>query len=90
MAAVICYGPCITFLTRMKSKLVRDKEGPINLPASIWFVYGSFIKQGTSLSPEASKCDNECTIFKLIYVYSQINYYFKGLESSEFQVYIMK
>ncbi|XP_013134836.1 PREDICTED: glutamate receptor ionotropic, delta-2 [Papilio polytes] len=54
MAAVICYGPCITFLTRMKSKLVRDKEGPINLPASIWFVYGSFIKQGTSLSPEAN------------------------------------
>ncbi|KPJ15272.1 Glutamate receptor delta-2 subunit [Papilio machaon] len=55
LVAVVCYGPCITFLTRIRSKLVRDKERPINLPESVWFVYGSYIKQGTNLSPEASK-----------------------------------
>ncbi|CAG4951400.1 unnamed protein product [Parnassius apollo] len=55
LASVIFYGPCITFLTRMRSKLlVRDKEGPIELSPSIWFVYGSFIKQGTNLAPDAN------------------------------------
>ncbi|XP_014358169.2 glutamate receptor ionotropic, delta-1 [Papilio machaon] len=54
LVAVVCYGPCITFLTRIRSKLVRDKERPINLSESVWFVYGSYIKQGTSLSPEAN------------------------------------
>ncbi|CAH2063025.1 unnamed protein product, partial [Iphiclides podalirius] len=54
LAAVVCYGPCITFLTRMRSKLVQDKESPIQLSPSIWFVYGSFIKQGTNLAPDAN------------------------------------
>ncbi|CAK1578631.1 unnamed protein product [Parnassius mnemosyne] len=54
VVSVILYGPCITLLTRLRSKLVRDKEGPIELSPSVWFVYGSFIKQGTDLAPEAN------------------------------------
>ncbi|XP_068628204.1 glutamate receptor ionotropic, delta-2 [Battus philenor] len=54
LVAVICYGPCITLLTRIRSKLVQDKEGTIQMSPSVWFVYGSFIKQGTNLAPEAN------------------------------------
>ncbi|XP_072941722.1 glutamate receptor ionotropic, delta-1-like [Epargyreus clarus] len=54
LIAVLAYGPCITFLTRLRSKLVTDKEQFISITPSIWFVYGSFIKQGTTLAPEAN------------------------------------
>nr|AXF48864.1 ionotropic receptor IR33 [Lobesia botrana] len=54
LAAVLSYGPCITFLTYLRSKLVKDEEKYISLSPSFWFVYGAFIKQGTTLAPEAN------------------------------------
>ncbi|XP_073966903.1 ionotropic receptor 76b [Choristoneura fumiferana] len=54
LAAVLSYGPCITFLTYIRSKLVKDDEEHIPLSPSFWFVYGAFIKQGTILAPEAN------------------------------------
>ncbi|XP_045763550.1 glutamate receptor ionotropic, delta-2 isoform X2 [Maniola jurtina] len=54
LAAVLVYGPCITLLTWIRSKLIRDHEQPISLSPSVWFVYGAFIKQGTTLAPEAN------------------------------------
>ncbi|CAH2092215.1 unnamed protein product [Euphydryas editha] len=54
LAAVICYGPCITFLTWLRSKLIKDNERYIALSPSVWFVYGAFIKQGTTLAPDAN------------------------------------
>nr|QRF71035.1 ionotropic receptor [Semiothisa cinerearia] len=53
LAAVLCYGPCITFLTRLRSRLVKD-ERHLPLSPSFWFVYSAFIKQGTNLAPEAN------------------------------------
>ncbi|XP_069355215.1 glutamate receptor ionotropic, delta-2 isoform X2 [Maniola hyperantus] len=54
LAAVLIYGPCITLLTWIRSKLVKEHERPISLSPSVWFVYGAFIKQGTTLAPEAN------------------------------------
>ncbi|CAH2234555.1 jg9175 [Pararge aegeria aegeria] len=54
LAAVLIYGPCIYFLTWIRSKLIRDNERTIPLSPSVWFVYGAFIKQGTTLAPEAN------------------------------------
>ncbi|XP_026326417.1 glutamate receptor ionotropic, delta-2 [Hyposmocoma kahamanoa] len=54
LAAVISYVPCITLITHLRSKLVRDQEKRIPLSPSFWFVYAAFIKQGTSLAPEAN------------------------------------
>nr|AOG12850.1 ionotropic receptor [Eogystia hippophaecolus] len=54
LTAVLSYGPCITLLTRLRSKLIKDHERYIPLSPSCWFVYGAFIKQGTTLSPEAN------------------------------------
>ncbi|XP_047989105.1 glutamate receptor ionotropic, delta-2 isoform X2 [Leguminivora glycinivorella] len=54
LAAVLSYGPCITFLTYLRSKLVRDGEKNISLSPSFWFVYGALLKQGTTLAPEAN------------------------------------
>ncbi|KAL4709357.1 hypothetical protein ACJJTC_007089 [Scirpophaga incertulas] len=54
LVAVLSYGPCITLLTKLRSKLVPDGEHFIPLSPSVWFVYGAFIKQGTTLSPEAN------------------------------------
>ncbi|CAH2979908.1 unnamed protein product [Chilo suppressalis] len=54
LVAVLSYGPCITLLTKLRSKLIPDKERPIRVYPSFWFVYGAFIKQGTNLSPEAN------------------------------------
>nr|XP_026491365.1 glutamate receptor ionotropic, delta-2 [Vanessa tameamea] len=54
LAAVLCYGPCITILTRIRSKLIKDDEQHISLSPSVWFVYGAFIKQGTTLAPDAN------------------------------------
>ncbi|XP_041973311.1 ionotropic receptor 93a isoform X1 [Aricia agestis] len=54
LAAVLLYGPCITLLTRLRSYLIRDYEKPIPLTPSAWFVYGAFIKQGTTLAPDAN------------------------------------
>ncbi|XP_045459507.1 glutamate receptor ionotropic, delta-2 [Melitaea cinxia] len=54
LAAVICYGPCITFLTWLRAKLIQDNEKYIALSPSVWFVYGAFIKQGTTLAPDAN------------------------------------
>lgn len=54
LAAVLCYGPCITLLTWLRAKCVKDNEYHISLSPSVWFVYGAFIKQGTTLSPEAN------------------------------------
>uniref|UniRef100_A0A0K8TUX1 Ionotropic Receptor n=1 Tax=Epiphyas postvittana TaxID=65032 RepID=A0A0K8TUX1_EPIPO len=54
LAAVLSYGPCITFLTYVRSKMVKDDESHIPLSPSFWFVYGAFIKQGTTLAPEAN------------------------------------
>nr|AXY83441.1 putative ionotropic receptor 14 [Conopomorpha sinensis] len=54
LAAVVSYGPCITLLTRLRSKLVPDMEKHITISPSVWFVYGAFIKQGTTLSPGAN------------------------------------
>ncbi|XP_048480884.1 glutamate receptor ionotropic, delta-1 [Plutella xylostella] len=54
LAAVLSYGPCITLLTKLRNKLVTDEEAPIPISPSFWFVYGAFIKQGTTMSPEAN------------------------------------
>ncbi|XP_061706354.1 glutamate receptor ionotropic, delta-2 isoform X1 [Cydia pomonella] len=54
LAAVLSYGPCITLLTYLRSKLVRDGEKNISLTPSFWFVYGALLKQGTTLAPEAN------------------------------------
>ncbi|CAG9563300.1 unnamed protein product [Danaus chrysippus] len=54
LAAVLTYGPFITLITWIRSKLIQNDEGYISLSPSTWFVYGAFIKQGTSLSPEAN------------------------------------
>ncbi|XP_047518136.1 glutamate receptor ionotropic, delta-1-like [Pieris napi] len=54
LAAVIIYGPCLTLLTKLRSKLMPEEEDYIRLFPSFWFVYGAFIKQGTSLSPSAN------------------------------------
>ncbi|XP_047517992.1 glutamate receptor ionotropic, delta-2-like isoform X2 [Pieris napi] len=54
LAAVMIYGPCLTLLTKLRSKLMPEEEDYIRLSPSFWFVYGSFIKQGTSLSPSAN------------------------------------
>ncbi|XP_050362597.1 glutamate receptor ionotropic, delta-2 [Nymphalis io] len=54
LAAVLCYGPCITILTWIRSKLIKDNERHISLTPSVWFVYGAFIKQGTTLAPDAN------------------------------------
>ncbi|KAL0839781.1 hypothetical protein ABMA28_016419 [Loxostege sticticalis] len=54
LVAVLSYGPCITLLTKLRSKLVPDGEKYIPMSPSFWFVYGAFIKQGTNLAPEAN------------------------------------
>ncbi|XP_052737877.1 glutamate receptor ionotropic, delta-2 [Bicyclus anynana] len=54
LAAVLVYGPCIYLLTWIRSKLIKDDERPIPISPSVWFVYGAFIKQGTTLAPEAN------------------------------------
>nr|AZB49414.1 ionotropic receptor 76b [Heortia vitessoides] len=54
LVAVLSYGPCITLLTTLRSKLVPDGEPYISISPSFWFVYGAFIKQGTSLAPDAN------------------------------------
>ncbi|XP_050672768.1 glutamate receptor ionotropic, delta-1 [Leptidea sinapis] len=54
LAAVLAYGPCVTLLTYIRNKLIPDEEKYIPLSPSVWFVYGAFIKQGTTLSPEAN------------------------------------
>ncbi|CAF4854472.1 unnamed protein product [Pieris macdunnoughi] len=54
LAAVMIYGPCLTLLTKLRSKLMPEEEDYIRLSPSFWFVYGAFIKQGTSLSPSAN------------------------------------
>ncbi|XP_045492038.1 glutamate receptor ionotropic, delta-1 [Colias croceus] len=54
LIAVVAYGPCVTLLTRLRNKLMPDDENYIPISPSIWFVYGAFIKQGTSLSPNAN------------------------------------
>nr|AII01114.1 ionotropic receptor [Dendrolimus houi] len=54
LAVVFFYGPCITLLTRIRSKIIRDEEHHLPLSPSFWFVYSAFIKQGTSLEPEAN------------------------------------
>ncbi|XP_053599530.1 glutamate receptor ionotropic, delta-1 [Plodia interpunctella] len=54
LVAVLAYGPCITLLTRLRSKIMPEDEQPIKLSPSFWFVYGAFIKQGTNLAPEAN------------------------------------
>ncbi|CAH0669246.1 unnamed protein product [Spodoptera exigua] len=54
LAAVLTFGPCITFFTRVRSKLITDDEGVLPLKPSFWFVYSAFLKQGTNLSPEAN------------------------------------
>ncbi|XP_026747395.1 glutamate receptor ionotropic, delta-1 isoform X2 [Trichoplusia ni] len=54
LAAVVTFGPCITFFTRVRTKLIEDNEGVLPLNPSFWFVYSAFLKQGTNLSPEAN------------------------------------
>ncbi|KAJ8725189.1 hypothetical protein PYW07_016147 [Mythimna separata] len=54
LAAVLTFGPCITFFTRVRSKLITDDEGVLPLKPSFWFVYSAFLKQGTNLAPEAN------------------------------------
>ncbi|KAM3968043.1 ionotropic receptor 76b [Aphomia sociella] len=54
LVAVLSYGPCITLLTRIRSKLIPCEEKHIKMSPSFWFVYGALIKQGTSLAPEAN------------------------------------
>ncbi|KAG6455018.1 hypothetical protein O3G_MSEX008987 [Manduca sexta] len=54
LASVLSYGPCITLLTSLRSKLVGDKERTLPLSPSFWFVYSAFIRQGTNLAPEAN------------------------------------
>nr|QIJ45760.1 ionotropic receptor [Glyphodes pyloalis] len=54
LVAVLSFGPCITLLTRLRNRMVHDGEKYIPLSPSFWFVYGSFIKQGTNLAPEAN------------------------------------
>ncbi|XP_021183965.3 glutamate receptor ionotropic, delta-1 [Helicoverpa armigera] len=54
LAAVLTFGPCITFFTRVRTKLIADGEGVLPLKPSFWFVYSAFLKQGTNLSPEAN------------------------------------
>ncbi|XP_049888144.1 glutamate receptor ionotropic, delta-2 [Pectinophora gossypiella] len=54
LAALISYVPCITLLTKLRAKIVRDGEQDIPLSPSFWFVYAAFIKQGTTLAPEAN------------------------------------
>ncbi|XP_063375124.1 glutamate receptor ionotropic, delta-2 isoform X2 [Cydia amplana] len=54
LAAVLSYGPCITLLTYLRSKVVKDGERNISLSPSFWFVYGALLKQGTTLAPEAN------------------------------------
>ncbi|XP_047517997.1 glutamate receptor ionotropic, delta-2-like [Pieris napi] len=54
LAAVMIYGPCLTLLTKLRSKLMPEEEDYIRLSPSFWFVYGAFIKQGTSLTPSAN------------------------------------
>nr|ALT31618.1 glutamate receptor ionotropic 1 [Cnaphalocrocis medinalis] len=54
LVAVLSYGPCISLLTRLRTRLVPDGERYISLSPSFWFVYGAFIKQGTNLAPEAN------------------------------------
>ncbi|XP_052758786.1 glutamate receptor ionotropic, delta-1 [Galleria mellonella] len=54
LVAVLSYGPCITLLTKIRSKLMPTEESHIKLSPSFWFVYGALIKQGTNLAPEAN------------------------------------
>nr|AOE47987.1 putative ionotropic receptor IR76b [Athetis lepigone] len=54
LAAVLTFGPCITFFTRVRNKLITDDEGVLPIKPSFWFVYSAFLKQGTNLSPEAN------------------------------------
>ncbi|XP_028038422.1 glutamate receptor ionotropic, delta-2 isoform X2 [Bombyx mandarina] len=54
LASVLCYGPCICFLTHVRSKLIKNEERPLRLSPSFWFVYSAFIKQSTNLAPEAN------------------------------------
>ncbi|XP_028160886.1 glutamate receptor ionotropic, delta-2 isoform X1 [Ostrinia furnacalis] len=54
LVAVLSYGPCITLLTKLRSRLVPDGEKYILMSPSFWFVYGAFIKQGTNLAPDAN------------------------------------
>ncbi|XP_075972200.1 ionotropic receptor 76b isoform X2 [Anticarsia gemmatalis] len=54
LAAVLTFAPCITFFTRLRNKMIADDEGVLPLKPSFWFVYSAFLKQGTSLSPEAN------------------------------------
>ncbi|KAJ2950360.1 hypothetical protein O0L34_g8601 [Tuta absoluta] len=54
LAALISYVPCITLLTKIRQKYIKDGEEPIKMSPSFWFVYAAFIKQGTTLAPEAN------------------------------------
>ncbi|CAK1551986.1 unnamed protein product [Leptosia nina] len=54
LVSVVLYGPCMTLLTGIRSKLMPDEERYVPLCPSVWFVYGAFIKQGTTLSPSAN------------------------------------
>ncbi|CAB3228669.1 unnamed protein product [Arctia plantaginis] len=54
LAAVITFAPCITFFTRLRNKIIEEDEGVLPLSPSFWFVYSAFLKQGTSLAPEAN------------------------------------
>ncbi|KAI5636647.1 ligand-gated ion channel domain-containing protein [Phthorimaea operculella] len=54
LAALISYVPCITLLTKLRKKYIKDGEEPIKMSPSFWFVYAAFIKQGTTLAPEAN------------------------------------
>nr|UVX20223.1 ionotropic receptor [Endoclita signifer] len=55
LVAVIAYGPCIAIITRLRHYVTDDDtEPPISMAHSFWFVYGSFIKQGTTMEPESN------------------------------------
>lgn len=56
LAAVISFGPFIYMMTWLRYLMTKDKNNmPYKLSPCVWFVYGAFIKQGTTMAPDASK-----------------------------------
>lgn len=64
LLSVITFGPFIYIIVWVRYILTKDDNNrPYKLSPCMWFVYGGLIKQGTTLSPDASKL---CKFYELL------------------------